>query len=270
MKGPYPLKLDLQQQLTMFVHQKTDIHISKQIIEHGIWESYETSLLLTLLSPGRTFIDVGANMGYYTLIGSLLVGEQGRVVAFEPEQENFTLLEKNILNNKLANVVAVNAGLSDHHADGKLYLNDKNLGDHQIYQPANNAVSRAEQSIQLLQGDDFLLHRLTSPVSRIDVLKVDTQGAEFVVLTGLMPLLKQSLPELKMIVEFTPYSLKQAGASGMALLDIVVELGLPMQLIDHLGRKLVPISEIEMRQWIEQTDAAVGNQGFINLLVGHY
>ena len=84
-----------------------------------------------------------------------------------------------------------------------------------------------------------------------------------------MPLLKASLPRLKMIIEFTPYSLKQAGASGMALLELVNELELPMQLIDHLGRQLRPISRIEMQQWIAQTDAAVGNEGFINLLVGH-
>ena len=55
----------------------------------------------------------------------------------------------------------------------------------------------------------------------------------------------------------------------MALLELVNELELPMQLIDHLGRQLRPISRIEMQHWIAQTDAAVGNEGFINLLVGH-
>ena len=62
MKGPYPLNLQFKQSLVMFVHQETDIHISEQIIENGIWESYETSILENLLFPGATFIDVGANL----------------------------------------------------------------------------------------------------------------------------------------------------------------------------------------------------------------
>ena len=270
MKGPYPLNLHFQQSLAMFVHQKTDIHISEQIIENGIWESYETSILEKLLFPGATFIDVGANIGYYSLIGAVLVGDNGRVVAFEPEQDNFALLEKNLSFNQIKNVVAVNAGLSADQRQGKLYLNKENRGDHQIYQQTSSAAPRTEQAISLVAGNDFLSQQLFPPVRQIDVLKIDTQGAEFLVLSGLMPLLKASLPRLKMIIEFTPYSLKQAGASGMALLELVNELELPMQLIDHLGRQLRPISRLEMQQWIAQTDAAVGNEGFINLLVGHH
>lgn len=270
MKGPYPLNLHFQQSLAMFVHQKTDIHISEQIIENGIWESYETSILEKLLFPGATFIDVGANIGYYSLIGAVLVGDNGRVVAFEPEQDNFALLEKNLSFNHIKNVVAVNAGLSADQRQGKLYLNKENRGDHQIYQQTSSAAPRTEQAISLVAGNDFLSQQLFPPVRQIDVLKIDTQGAEFLVLSGLMPLLKASLPRLKMIIEFTPYSLKQAGASGMALLELVNELELPMQLIDHLRRQLRPISRLEMQQWIAQTDAAVGNEGFINLLVGHH
>ena len=269
MKGPYPLNLQFQQSLAMFVHQETDIHISEQIIENGIWESYETSILKSLLFPGATFIDVGANIGYYSLIGAVLVGDNGRVVAFEPERDNFALLEKNLSFNHIKNVVAVNAGLSADQKQGKLYLNEENRGDHQIYQQMSSAAPRTVQAISLVAGNDFLSQQLFPPVRQIDVLKIDTQGAEFLVLSGLMPLLKASLPRLKMIIEFTPYSLKQAGASGMALLDLVNQLELPMQLIDHLGRQLRPISRLEMQQWIAQTDAAVGNEGFINLLVGH-
>ncbi|MAV76169.1 MAG: hypothetical protein CL691_06075 [Cellvibrionales bacterium] len=269
MKGPYPLKLHFQSSLAMFVHEKTDIHISEQIIQNGIWESYETSILEALLFPGATFIDVGANIGYYSLIGAMLVGDNGRVVAFEPEQDNFSLLEKNLSFNKINNVVAVNAGLSVDQRQGRLYLNEENRGDHQIYRQDDSAAPRNEQAINLVAGNHFLSQQLSPPVRQIDVLKIDTQGAELLVLSGLMPLLKSSLPQLKMIIEFTPYSLKQAGASGMALLDLVNELDLPMQLIDHLGRQLRPISRLEMQQWIAQTDAAAGNQGFINLLVGH-
>ena len=163
--------------------------------------------------------------------------------------------------------MAVNAALSDRDGAGCLFLNDRNLGDHQVFsQPAGSEASqRKEQSIQLVRGDEFIASRL----ARIDVLKIDTQGSESNVLVGLLPLLEKSLPNLTMLIEFTPYSLRQAGSSGRELLDLVASLRLPMQLVDHIGHACRPISYRQMVDWIEATDRDVGNQGFVNLLVGN-
>ena len=253
MQGPYPLKVKgLVEPLSMCVHSKTDAHISRQIAEHGEWESYETQLLLAHLFPGAVFVDVGANIGYYSIIASSLVGDRGRVFAFEPEQDNYTLLKNNVELNTLSNVTAVRGALSDHKGGGYIYLNEENRGDHQIYQQSGHSQARASQHIQLFNGAQFLTG-CEPPVSRIDFLKVDTQGAEAVVMAGLLPLLKASLPDIKIILEFTPFSLRQAGSSGMALLDLVAGLDLPMQLIDHIGHSLIPISYEEMQQWILAT-----------------
>lgn len=271
MKGPFPLTVGgFDAKAKMFVHSKTDAHISKQIAESGSWEVYETQLLQAMLFSGATFVDVGANIGYYCVLASGLVDSAGQVFAFEPEQDNFELLEKNIDLNDLTNIVAVQAALSDTTATGHVYLNEENRGDHQIYQQQSNnknGVVRDKQAIQLLNGAGFFA-ALKSPVNNIDVLKVDTQGAESAVIKGLMPIIQASLPKLKILIEFTPYSLRQAGSNGMELLDLIISLGLPMQLVDHLGHKLMPITYAQMQQWILETDADEGNEGFINLLVG--
>jgi FkbM family methyltransferase len=272
MNGPHPLTIENHpSKLAMLVHSKTDAHVSKHIAEQGVWENFETQLLMQSLCAGATFVDVGANIGYYSIVASPLVGSTGRVFAFEPERDNFSLLEKNIQHNQLTNITAVAAALSYADSDAELFLNEENRGDHQIFQQSlgESTPQRTRQAIRLLNGADYFLSAGDSqPVDRIDVLKVDTQGAEFSVMSGLLPLIKKSLPSIKIILEFTPYSLRQAGSSGMALLDLVDELALPMNLIDHLGHKLIPINYDEMKEWILQTDADEGNEGFINLLLG--
>lgn len=82
-----------------------DYAISYYLITRGIYEPRETNLFKKIVRHGMTVIDLGANIGYYTLIASKLVGESGKVYAFEPEPDNFNILVKNININNLKNVV---------------------------------------------------------------------------------------------------------------------------------------------------------------------
>ncbi len=261
-RGPFPLRHSAAATLSLFVHAQHDAYISTRIAEQGLWEPYETELLARLLQPGSCFVDVGANIGYYSVIAAQCVGDAGRVYAFEPEADNFVLLQKNIAHNALGNVHAVHAALSDHSGSATLYLNEDNRGDHQVYAAGD---ARTAQAIALLAGAEYFDQR----EARIDVIKIDTQGAEAQVLRGLMPLLQQSLPALQMIIEVTPFSLRDAGDSGSVLLALIDALGLPCQLIDHIGHTLIPISTQQLADWIAQVDADPANEGFINLLVGN-
>jgi hypothetical protein len=71
-----------------------------------------------------------------------------------------------------------------------------------------------------------------------------------------------------MVVEFCPYSLRHAGASGMQLLDLLSSFGLPFFIIDHIGHGLIPASRQDLADWVASVDADPDNQGFINLLLG--
>lgn len=267
MKGPFPLAPPraLAQSVSMFVHTDSDIHVSKRIAEEGIWEDYETALILDLLTPSACFVDVGANLGYYSVLAGVAVGEQGRVYAFEPEQKNFDLLERNIAHNGLSNIHRWQAALSDSDNDGLLYLNELNRGDHQVYQQHKDATERTTQDIVLRYGSRLLA---AHDCTHIDVLKIDTQGAEWHVMTGLIDVVRNSLPNIKMIVEFCPYGLRQAGASGRQLLSLLAGLELPFYIIDHIGHGLKPETEEGLLQWIDSVDADPENEGFINLLLG--
>lgn len=246
----------------MYVHGEQDRYVSRCIREEGVWEPYETSLVLSLLRPGDVFLDVGANIGYFTVLAASLVGEEGAVFAFEPDPDNYRLLLANAELNGLEHcITAVEAALSDAAGEGQLYLSEDNLGDHQVY--AGDGL-RSSLPIALCQGSQYLAGRL----QRLDLVKVDTQGSEFQVIAGLMPLLAALDAKPRLIIELTPHSLRQAGASGRALIELLATFGQPMWIIDHIKGRLVASSAEELALWCDHWDAVKESRGFINILVG--
>ena len=246
----------------MYVHGQQDRYVSCRIREDGIWEPYETSLLMSFLQPGDVFVDVGANIGYFPVIAASLVGDTGAVFAFEPDPRNFELLQANLRLNRCEQCVsAIGAGLAEKAGAGRLFLSADNAGDHQIFAAGEK---RKSLPISLLQGSEYLRGRL----QRLDLLKVDVQGAEYSVMAGLLSLLRE-LPRLpRIILELTPLSLRQAGASGRALIELLADLGQPLWIIDHIEHRLVASTAEELAQWCDDVGAVAGDAGFMNILVG--
>ena len=108
--------------------------VTERIVHSGVWEPVETAIMLRLLAPGMTVVDVGANLGYHAVIASRLVGPGGRVIAFEPEPRNHALLTANIKRNHCANVEVHRNAVSDEVGQSiTLHLSADNLGDHRIF-----------------------------------------------------------------------------------------------------------------------------------------
>ncbi len=256
----------MQTQLHMYVHGPEDKHVSRKIREHGLWEPFESSLIISRLQAGGVFVDVGANIGYFTILAASLVGKEGHVYAFEPDPENYRLLQKNCAHNLLqSNVHAVQGGLSSRDRAGRLYLSEDNLGDHQIYA---NGTERAQLDITLYQGSDYLRQRREhDQFESIDLIKVDTQGSEFEVMLGLMPLLQELPVTPTILIELTPFSLRQAGSSGRALIELLAKLAQSFSIVDHIEHQLVRSSAEALAQWCDNVDTVEGDEGFMNILV---
>lgn len=250
----------LKQPLQLRVHDDRDRYISRRLREEGVWEPFETSLLLALLRPGHVFLDVGANLGYFSLLAASVVGDQGRVFSFEPDPANYRLLLANAALNHLDHrITAVAAALAEDNGSGHLYLSEDNLGDHQVYR---GDEPRSRVPITLYRGSEYLAGKL----QRLDLVKVDTQGSEYQVISGLMPLLRNFKPRL--MVELTPHSLRLAGNSGRALIELLATLEQPMWIIDHTTGRLAPSSAPELALWCDNWDAVPESRGFMNILVG--
>ena len=105
---------------------------------NGIYEEFETGIVKKLIKKGDVVVDVGANIGYYSLIFARAVGDNGKVFAFEPEPTNFDLLKKNLEINGYKNVVAINKAVSNIKGKVKLYVDSENMGGHSLIDLKNN------------------------------------------------------------------------------------------------------------------------------------
>lgn len=225
--------------------------VSDHLAAHGIWEPYETTLVTGFVEPGMCVVDAGANLGYYTCLAARLVGPEGRVHAFEPDPGNHALLERNTAG--LRDRVAVyRQALGARAGTARLADDRTNKGDVHLESDGPLVVSVA-------RGDDLDL-------ARLDLLKIDTQGAEVQVLAGFRDTL-QANPGARVIVEAWPWGLARAGDSAEALLSTLESLARPVWLIDHQAHALRPLNPRGLRELL-LTTLTVDGRGFVNLLLG--
>jgi FkbM family methyltransferase len=154
-------------------------------------EDYEPELayLEQLLSPGDVFVDGGANFGIYTVVAAKLVGASGRVLSFEPGEESFSILQKNIEINQFDNVTALKAGLSDREGTARFYHVEN----------APNSYSLGQESTENSEFEEIATTTLdrvlaTEELDRLDVVKLDVEGAEEMVLRGSQATLEKYRP----------------------------------------------------------------------------
>lgn len=207
---------------------------SLQLSTRGVYEPFETRFLQQSVRPGMLVLDVGANIGYYTLQFARAVGPTGRVYAFEPDPANFALLRRNIeANGYEAIVTPVNRAVSDRPGVLNLYVSEDNRGDHRTYGADDG---RAAIPVEAVALDDFL-RDLDRPV---DLVKMDIQGAEYYALKGMTGLLQRS-PDVTLVMEFWPFGLRGSGAEPRAVLELLRGLGFSFRELSEHRRAIAPV-----------------------------
>jgi FkbM family methyltransferase len=209
---PFELHVEGMPGLKLYLNPADNV-ITPIILATGSWEPHETAWFLRCVKPGDTIVDAGANVGYYTLIGSRLVGDRGKVYAFEPEPVTFELLRKNVELNGLTNVMLEQKALSDGKGTLKLFIAEQNKGDHRIYQPQGE--SRPSVEVEAVRLDEYFKDHKRG----IDFIKIDTQGAEGRILGGMTGLFEGRSDGPTIFMEFWPFALKQMGTDAGPLLE---------------------------------------------------
>jgi len=204
----------------IFFVNAADTGIAPPLIMHGIFAPGETAALAALLKPGMAFVDVGANIGYFSLLAARAVGPRGRVYAFEPEDENYELLVKNIKANGYENVTPVKQAVSDSAGETTFYLRDDNLCAHSMV-PRTGGKTVIVPTVTL---DEYFKDK------KVDVIKVDVEGAESSVLRGMHALL-QTQKNITLVVEFYPKALRRSGADPEQFLTGLADLGFTLSAI---------------------------------------
>ena len=196
----------------------------------------ERQLLKRILSAGDVVVDAGANIGIYSQFLARCVGATGIVHSFEPSPENFKRLQS--ATRKLASVRLSQAAVGEFSERARLYLSDKLNVDHRTYMTEEE--SRHTVPIDIIALDDYF-----KPGQRVDLIKMDIQGYELHALRGASRVLADN-SDLKLLVEFWPYGLKQAGVNWVELLDTLQNKNMLVSEITNRG--LVPFTADSVRE----------------------
>jgi len=199
----------------------------------GVYEPLETELVKKEVKKGDVVLDIGANIGYYTLILARLVGDGGKVFAFEPDPTNFALLRKNVEANGYNNVALVQKAVSNQTGKTRLYLNPDKAADHRIYESGDGRQSIVIEAVRL---DDYFKNFN----GKIDFIKMDVQGAEGRVIQGMLNLLKKN-HNVKIAMEFAPNSLQKSGTAPADCLNLLTGLGFNLFEIAEQEKEIRPV-----------------------------
>jgi FkbM family methyltransferase len=204
------------------------------------YERFETELFKKQVKKGMTVLDIGAHIGYYTLLAANLVGENGRVFAFEPHPHNFAMLEKNVGINGYKNVVLVQKAVSNQSGHIKLFLSE-----YGTLHSLSNQVGKKSIVVEAVTLDEFL-----GKDCQVDVVKVDIEGAEMLALLGADRLIRTN-GNLKIFTEFVPERLKISGFLPEEYLNKLMDYGFKVWNINDQTRQLEPVDDANFKSTCE-------------------
>lgn len=172
-------------------------------------------LISGYVKRGMKVVDIGANIGFYTILLSRFVGKEGIVYAFEPDEDNFKYLKQ--LTRNLGNVKLVRAACGEKNGRVYLYKSEKMNVDHQVY---NSGEARNKVEVEMVTVDDYL----KGEKGGVGFVKIDVQGYDCYAFKGMTETFARSSHTM-MIGELWPYGLRQAGSSADEYLSEVKQCG---------------------------------------------
>ncbi|MFI5201866.1 MAG: FkbM family methyltransferase [Candidatus Kapaibacterium sp.] len=208
--------------------------VAHQLIMYREYEPFESRLVREYFKPGMTVYNIGANLGYYTLLASECVGGTGKVFAFEPEPGNLELLRRTISENRCSNVQICPMAVSQKAGIATLSISETNSGDHRL----TTIADREHVEVEIVSIDTFIAEGHAAP----NAIIMDVQGAELDVLNGASILLASKDP-LTLFTEFWPGGLNERHPNGAReMLDILERAGFQLHEIDERKKRLVTIT----------------------------
>jgi len=180
------------------------------------YEIKELEIIKNEINLGDKVIDVGANIGYHTLLFARLVGNSGKVYAFEPDPDNFQILKKNILINRYDNVILEQKAVSEKTEVLKLFRSEENYGMHRIYQ---SKWCKDPINVNAIKLDDYFKN-----LNDINFIKMDIEGAEYGALQGMKSIIENN-KNLKIFTEFVPSSIIEYGIEPKKFLNFFLKNG---------------------------------------------
>ncbi len=218
---------------------RDDLGVSRRLLLFGDHLPHVTRFMKREIKEGMIVVDVGAKIGYNTLLASQRVGASGHVYAFEPDPRTFELLAQNISRNRHENTTVVNKALSNTpgtltvHLD-KRYLSSTSISKNNIHKNLGEHSRYGSQMVVETTTLDAFLHD-TGETPRLDVLKLNIQGAEGLAIDGAAGVLRSN-DNICIITEFWAEGLRECGTDPGELLLRLKSLGFELEPVEGLGK----------------------------------
>jgi len=192
-----------------------------------MYEPETTRFLAGVLTQGDSFIDIGAHIGYFSCVAAKLVGNQGKIFSFEPENSNYQHLLQHISLNNLQNILPFRLAVGDRNGTVSLYVNQDNDGGHALWDVRSHFFNI--ESRKHLKTDRVPQATLETALSQtslhsLKAIKIDTEGSEYNIIRGGLGLIrKHDVPYV--LCEVNRFGLQQMGTSETALRQLMSHLG---------------------------------------------
>ena len=215
------------------------------------YDDFTENFVKSRIKKNDTIIDLGANIGYWTLFFAQNVGDNGKIFAFEPEPSLFELLKKNVNVNNFLNVITIQKAVSNKTQKTKLFLSH-NPNDHRIYDPSDE---RKSIEIECIRLDDYFKNFN----GEINFIKSNIQGADFAAILGMPEIIKKS-KNLEIIAEYSSALLEGFGFSPRDFLMTLQKTGFKLFDLNSQEKKIIPV---EIDQFLEQYSPEKSNGTYL-------
>jgi FkbM family methyltransferase len=224
-----------------------DPNDSLYLFINEVYEPYETELISSIIKPGSVVLDIGANIGYHTLLFAKLVGQSGKVFAFEPSPANLRLLEKNVSINGYSNVILEQKAVSNRNEKKRLYSNESNPMLDTIYK------SQKRSNLDSVEIDTIsLVYYFCNYGGKIDFIKMDIEGSEYTALEGMQTILQRQ-NDIKLLVAFNPSAIREYGYKPEQQIDLLVSNGFTVYFANDLTKDLELVNPGDVQYLIKMS-----------------
>jgi FkbM family methyltransferase len=238
---------------------KGDLSIDVPDALARIYTDFEPCTLQVIsdgVCPGDVFLDIGANFGFFSVLASSIVGPEGRVYAVEASPTVLPILADNTRD--LSNVTIIHSAAGDRVGTTDFYMTEDFVNSGIALSPFTDRARKISVPIDTL---DSLLGRQPLFDGRVSFIKCDVQGDEIAVLRGLRETIRRA-DRLKLIVEWAPAWMNNAGFDAKAVPEVLKSLGFrELLVVDDYLRKTMSVAEME-----EEFHRDQSGKRFCNLL----
>jgi FkbM family methyltransferase len=207
--GGHRALLDTVDNCMMFVDTR-DMLLAPNLLVRNEWEADQTAVFKTLLRPGATFVDVGANIGYYTLLAARVLGADCKIFAFEPDPHSYELLRRNVIINAFHFIETIPKAVYRRSEKLRFHLRRNYSGNSSIAAMPPASLDFFYDEAEEIEVEAVSLDEYFPADMRIDVLKIDVEGAEPGAFAGMRNTLARN-PGIAVLSEWCPRQMRDAG-----------------------------------------------------------